>query len=167
MTRASSAVMTSTGPDQFSAVRVHESAAWCVSAMLTKRLLASVGPLGAATRAEIAAAGRGQHLPQPLLLGLEGVVGERPLRRIGLGSPARRRWLPLCRVQVGEPGEQLLHLPNRVEPVVRGGGAAGGLRVVGAPNEDADAAPRQSAEGVLVGDVVAQIDGDHVVSVQV
>ena len=54
-----------------------------------------VVPLGAATRAEIAVAGRGQHLPQPLLLGLEGVVGERPILRIGLGSPAGRRWLPL------------------------------------------------------------------------
>src|SRR5207248_703071 len=94
-----------------------------------------IGPLGAATRTEMAVAGRGQHLPQPLLLGLEGVVGERPLLRIGLGSPARRRWLPLCGVQSGEPVEELLHFPNRVQHVVRGGGAAGVLRVVGAPTK--------------------------------
>src|SRR5947199_301972 len=136
MTRASSAVMTSTGPDQFSAVMVHSRAAWCMPAMLTKRLL-----------------------------GLEGVVGERPILRIGLGSPAGRRWLLLREVQGGEPVEELLRLSNRVQHVVRGGGAADGLRVVGAPHEDADAPPRQGSEGVLVGDVVAQIDGDHVVSV--
>jgi hypothetical protein len=46
----------------------------------------------------------------------------------------------------GESVEELLYLPNRVQHVVCGGGASGGLRVVGA--------------------VVAQIDGDHVISVQ-
>ena len=138
-------------------------AAMCVGARIVD--VVHVGPLGAATRAEIAVAGRGQHLPQPLLLGLEGVVGERPILRIGLGSPAGRRWLPLCGVQGGEPVEELLHLPNRVQHVVRGSGAASGLRVVGTPHEDADAAPCQGSEGVLVSDVVAQIDGDHVVSI--
>src|SRR5205807_4032471 len=42
-----------------------------------------------------------------------------------------------------------------------------GLRVVGTTHEDADAAPRQGSEGVLVSNVVAQIDGDHLISVQV
>ncbi len=64
-------------------------AAMCVGARIVD--VVHVGPLGAATRAEIAVASRGQHLPQPLLFRHEGVVGERPIFRIGRGSPVERR----------------------------------------------------------------------------
>src|SRR3712207_7205209 len=53
-----------------------------------------------------------------------------------------------------------------VEYVVGGGGPPGDLRVIGATDEDVYSAVREGLEGVLIGDVVAQIERHYIVAVE-
>src|SRR5215218_8471137 len=90
MTRPSSAEITSTLPDQFSGVIFHCMAAWCMPVIAAvgvgSRIAHPIGlrPRQRPARAEVSVAGGGQRFAQTLLLGIEGVVGERPVRFDGL-----------------------------------------------------------------------------------
>jgi hypothetical protein len=75
--------------------------------------------------------------------------------------PARRAPRSPCqRVQ------KSFHLLGRVEDQPRGRAAAPDLRIVGVADEDTDALAGERLEGVLVGDVVAQVERNDVVAVQ-
>src|SRR5215213_6822006 len=63
--------------------------------------------------------------------------------------------------------QELSHFLRREEYVVGGRSSPGDLRVVGRADEDAYPALREGFEGVLVGDVVAQVEGHHVVAVEI
>src|SRR5215213_6319603 len=62
--------------------------------------------------------------------------------------------------------QELSHFLRCVEYVVCRCGPPGDLRVIGATDEDAYSAVREGLEGVLVGDVVTQIERYHVVAVE-
>src|SRR5215212_7771879 len=76
---------------------------------------------------------------------------------------ALRRGRPSAREGVKET----LHLPEGAKRVVRGGRPPGRLRVAGASDEDTDTPARDGLEGVLVRDVVAEVDRHHIVAVEV
>src|SRR6056297_2392906 len=73
---------------------------------------------------------------------------------------------PVNAVLPGEPAEKLLHLGGAAEEIVSGGRAAGHLRVVRITDEDADAVAAEGFEGVLVGDVVAEVERHDVGAIE-
>ena len=114
---------------------------------------ARVLPLGRAARAEVAVAGRGQGLAQALLVGLEVVVGEDRL----VGALEAHR-ASASRNRSTSSIESSTNAADVPRPPT--------LRIIGLADEDADALAGERPEGVLVGDVVAQVQRRDVVAVQ-
>src|SRR5918992_5230047 len=88
-----------------------------------------------------------------------------------MSTPTRRSRFPFPTSPPPYPSacervQELSHFLRREEYVVGGGGSSGDLRVVGRADEDAYPALREDLEGVLVGDVVAQVEWHHVVAVE-
>ena len=121
--------------------------------------VAGILPLRRAANAEIPVAGRSQRLAQPLILGHKTVVDEHELvRRIPV--LAHRTHRP-SRVQ------KQLHLSRVAKDVPGTRRSPGQLRVIQVRHENPDPSSAQRRECVLVGDVIADVQRQHVIAAQV